>query len=478
MSLPIRSRLTLLYVGVLAVILVAFGAFLFLRLKSDLLGALDDSLSSRAAQISLGYQGQGQSEFQDVSDASLRGLAIGESAAQIISTSGGIEDSTGDPVSERSMISPTALARAGGGQRVRASVALGSDGEEFRVLAIALSHAPGSAVLVVATSLEEMTASVHRLLVLILAGIPIALLAAGLGGWLLAGRALQPMARMTREAEEIGADRPDERIEVPRTADELQRLARTLNAMLDRLQGAVETQRRFVADASHDLRTPLTVMLSELDVGLEVADLSAFSAREMLASNREEIQRMAHMVDDLLTLAAVDEGHLELVTAPIQLRELALHVVDELRPLAAAAGVHVRIQGAGVRLDGDRERLKQVLANLVDNAVRYSDRSADVRVSLWEVSGEVGFTVTDTGPGIPPAAIPHLFDRFFRVDPARSSTRRGSGLGLAICRDLVAAHGGRIWVESSEGRGSSFSVALPATQSGPLGLTALLSPSS
>ncbi len=462
MSLPIRSRLTLLYVGVLAVILAAFGTFLFLRLRTDLLRALDDSLSSRAAQISLGYRGPGQANFQDVSDSSLGGLAPGESAAQILSPSGTVQDSTGDPVAERALVGPASLSQVARRQRVRESVSLGSDSERFRVLAISLSGRPGSDVLVVATSLEEVDASVHRLLVLILAGIPLALLAAGLGGWLLAGRALRPVARMTGEAHAIGANRLEERIAVPTTADELQRLALTLNAMLDRLQGAVVRQRRFVADASHDLRTPLTVMLSEIDVGIDAARLTPEEARTLLLSNREEVERMARIVDDLLTLASLEDGHLQLVDAPIELRDLLVEVVDELRPLATAADIRVEVEGDAVQVAGDRERLKQVVANLVDNAVRYAGQSADVRASTWEASGEAGFTISDTGPGIPADAISHVFDRFFRVDAARSSAQSGSGLGLAICRDLVLAHGGRIWVESREGAGSSFWVALPA----------------
>jgi two-component system, OmpR family, sensor kinase len=231
--------------------------------------------------------------------------------------------------------------------------------------------------------------------------------------------------------------------------------------MLARLQEGIESQRRFVADASHDLRTPLTVMGSEIDVGLETPHLGEKEARDLLASNREEVERMSRMVDNLLTLASLDDGQLELILTPTDLQPLAHDVVDELRGFASTSGVQLSANGDPASVIGDPDRLKQVLSNLVENAVKYAGAGAGVQVSTWQRGGETGVTVSDTGPGIPAEAIPLLFDRFFRLDGSRSSARQGSGLGLAICSDIVSAHGGRIWVESAEGEGSSFSIALP-----------------
>ncbi len=462
MSLPIKVRLTVWYLTLLSVILAAFAAFLFLRLKNDLIDSVDRSLESRASQISLGYEGSDQSNFQDVSDASLRSLAPGETAAQRISPAGTVLDASGDPaVTDQPMIGVQAITAALEGHRIVASVTLGPDGEAFRVLAFRLPRPGGASVLVVASSLEDVGSSVHRLLVLFATGIPVALLLAGLGGWLIARKALRPVARMTAAAQEIRAGRLADRIATPSTADELQRLARTLNDMLGRLQEGVEGQRRFVADASHDLRTPLTVMASEIDVGLESSRLGEREARALLASNREEVERMARMVDNLLTLASIDDGQLELLRSPTELQALAHEVAEELQGLASTTGVRISASGDAVSVIADSERVKQVLTNLVENAVKYAGVGAQVRVSTWQRDGEAGFTVSDTGPGIPAEAVPHLFDRFFRVDTARSSARQGSGLGLAICSDIVDAHGGRIWVDSSEGDGSSFSIALP-----------------
>jgi two-component system, OmpR family, sensor kinase len=461
MNLPIKARLTVWYLTLLSVILVAFGAFLFFRLRTDLVHGVDQSLESRAAQITLGYQG-GDQNFQDVSDASLRNVASAETAAQRLSPAGTVLDATGDPaVTDQPMIDAQGIAAAVHGRSVLATVVLGSEGEPFRVLALRIPNVSQTSVLVVASSLEDVDSSIHRLLILFATGIPVALLLAVLGGWLIARKALQPVARMTAEAQQIRADRLEDRIAIPPTDDEIQRLARTLNDMLGRLQEGVESQRRFVADASHDMRTPLTVMASEIDVGLETHRLGEKGARELLVSNREQVEWMARMIDNLLTLASIEGGQLELLRSPTDLQALASEVIARLGSLVDTTGVQISANGGSAWVIGDPDRLSQVLTNLVENALKYAGAGAQVRLLTWQRDGEAGFTVSDTGPGIPPESVPHLFDRFFRVDAARSSARQGSGLGLAICREIVRAHGGRIWVDSPEGGGSSFSIAIP-----------------
>ena len=471
MRLSIRARLTLWYVLLLAVIVVAVGAFLLLRLRSDLVRAVDEGLSTRAAQIALGFSeqgggeassGPGGSQFQDVADSSLAGLPQAESGAQLLDSGGWLLESAGDAIAESPLIGPEAVARALAGTTIRETLSTGSDREPFRVLAIRLPGPGAPSVVVVATSLEETNRSIGRLAVLLLAAVPVALAAAAAGGWWLARAALRPVARMTKAASEIGAGTLDERIDVPAAADELQRLASTLNAMLGRLQAAVEQKRRFVGDASHELRSPLAVMRTELDVTLMDPSLPPV-AREALASADEEVTRMSRLVDDLLVLARIDEGGLPLLLGRIDLREVAENAVSSMRVLAGARGIELSLEGSPAPTEADAARIEQVIVNLVGNAVKFTGPSGKVGVEVWSDESGVGLTVRDTGPGIAPDLLPTIFDRFVRADRARSrADEGGSGLGLAICHEIVHAHGGRIWVESEPGRGSVFSFRIPS----------------
>ncbi len=201
-------------------------------------------------------------------------------------------------------------------------------------------------------------------------------------------------------------------------------------------------------------------MRSELDVALMDGGLPA-DAEAVLASSREEVERMSRLVEDLLTLARVDAGRLDLLRQPVALSELAASVARSLAPMAKANGVTIAVAGETHSVPGDRDRLEQVLMNLVQNAVSHSEPGSTVRIDVWESGQAAGATVKDEGPGIPTSAQPHVFERFYRIDTARSRNNGGSGLGLAICREIVQAHGGRIWLDHGQ-RGSAFSFTVPA----------------
>jgi two-component system OmpR family sensor kinase len=264
---------------------------------------------------------------------------------------------------------------------------------------------------------------------------------------------------MIGEADEIGIERLDDRIEVPQTSDEVQHLAVTLNSMLARLERGLEDKRRFVADASHELRTPLAVMRSELEVSLRSDDLTP-SARSALESAQEEVERMRAIVENLLTLARVDAGELQLFRSPEDFRAIVDSVTASASVIAHAHGVTLVAQGPAARVDADRTRIEQVLTNLLANAIRFSPAEGTVTAVTWIADGEAGCTITDEGPGVPQEVMPRVFERFVRADPSRAGDG-GSGLGLAICREIVKAHGGRIWLDTPPGGGSAFSFAIP-----------------
>jgi two-component system, OmpR family, sensor kinase len=457
--LPIRARLTAWYAALLAAIVVVLGTFIVLQLRSDLQTKTDRDLQRSAAQIDRAFTRDGVRDFFEES----RTLLPADGAAQILDSTGRVLHTFGGVAAAKAMVSPAGRAAALAGDRRAYTVTVGRDHAHYRALAL---RAGRSDLVVVGESLAHDEDAVERVLVLLLLAGPAALAATALGGWWLARKALVPVGRMTAKAEQIGIDRLDERLAVPRVDDEVGRLAVTLNAMLDRLEQGVRDKQRLIADASHDLRTPLAVMRAELDVSLRGDGLSP-DAREVLGSVREEVDRMTRTVGNLLTLAALDEDRLELLTTRVRLDEAIGAAARPLGPLAAAKGVRLSVAGEPVEARADPQRLHQALTNFIENAIKYSHPQQEVEVTSWRRDSEVGVTVTDHGPGIPADARTRVFDRFYRVDGARGREAGGSGLGLAICSEVAKAHGGRVWVDSEIGEGSAFSLALPAS-SGPV----------
>jgi heavy metal sensor kinase len=457
LSAPIRVRLTLLYVVVLAAIIAGLTTFVVTRLRSDLTAERDRTLRDAAGQIAPAYRAEGRPEFRDTTRTVLPGGHGRPAGGQILDPAGRVLVSEGGPLMAAPLIGARARARALGGATV-----IGSRPEpHLRVVAVPAQRRGRRQVLVVAESLRDVDDSVHRVLVLLLLGGTGALALVALGGWWIARRALRPVDRITSRAEAIGVDDLSQRIAVPRVEDELAHLARTLNAMLDRLEEGVRARERLIADASHELRAPLASMRAELDVTLAHEDLDD-PARAALELARDDAVRLSRIVDNLLTLARVDEGRLELLVAPHDLRDLAERAARGLRAAAAARGIAIALDGEEVVVQGDGERLEQVLANLLDNAVRHSPVGGTVRVAIQAEGAATHVVVADDGPGIPPEARERVFERFSRQDPSRP--RGGAGLGLAICREIVHAHGGRIWIDARPTPGTEVHLALPVTR--------------
>jgi two-component system OmpR family sensor kinase len=453
---PIRARMTAWYVVLLAVVVAAVGAFLVVRLRSDLTAAVDRGLRPAAAQIADGYRAEGAPEAVDVAGSVLTGE---RPAAQILDASGRVAVSFGDPVSRAPMLTGAEAAAVLRGGEVTRTVELGPGRQRFRLVARPTVRRGRRQLAVAVESMATVDRSVRRVLVLLVVAGPAALLATALGGWLLARRALRPIDRMTARAAAIDLDRIEDRLAVPRTGDEVAHLATTLNAMLDRIEHGVEEQHRLVADASHELRTPLAAMRAEIDVSLRADQLDP-AARRVLESAREEVDGMTRTVDDLLVLASLDEGRLELLVAPLDLHDVVARAVGSLRPLARSRGVSLRVDGPEAIAVGDADRLEHAVRNLIENAIKFSPEGGEVVVTTWLADREVGVTVRDQGPGVAPDVRERIFDRFFRADPARSRSTGGGGLGLAISREIAIAHAGRVWVDDAGARGSAFSLAL------------------
>ena len=459
MNAPIRVRLTFLYVLVLAVIIAALTAFVVTRLRSDLTAELDRNLHDAAAQIAPAYRAEGAQEFHDTTSTVLPTTGTEPAGAQLLDQSGRVVQAEGEPLISKPLIDDRERATEFGGGSVTVSRRLGPQNQHLRIVAAPAERRGRHQVLVVAESLHEVDAAAHRALVLLLVGGGAALALVAVGGWWIARRALRPVDRMTTRAETIGIDDLSQRIAVPRVNDELAHLASTLNAMLDRLQHGVEARERLIADASHELRAPLAAMRAELDVTLAQNNLDG-PALTALERARDDATRLARIVDNLLTLARVDEGRLELLIAPHDLTDVAHRAVRAQRVAAAERGIHLAVAGDEVVADVDGDRFEQVFANLLDNAIRHSPDGGEVRLEIRGTDAETHITVSDDGPGIPPEARTRVFERFSRQDPARP--RGGAGLGLAICEEIVNAHGGRIWIGEHPSHGATIHILLPA----------------
>ena len=458
MKLPIRLRMTLWYAALLTAVIVALGAYLVVRLRADIVSGVDGNLRPAAAQIAHDYRLEGIPEFVDSSGTVLHGE---RAASQLLSPGGRVVAIDGDPVSLRAMLAPADLARVIGGGIVARTRALDPGAAPFRVVARPVNREGQRAAVVVAQSLGPMQAATQRVVVLLALAIPVALLATATAGWWLARRSMRPITRITQTATAIGAGSLGERVQDPRTRDEVADLADAFNTMLDRIEHAVLGQRRLVADASHELRTPLAAMRSEIDVSLRLDDLPP-AAAAVLASAREEVDRMSRTVEDMLTLAAADEG-MSLITAePVDLGEVAAAVVDGLRGWAAERDVRIELDVHDpAPIMGDPEQLRRAVRNLVENAIRYTPARGTVTVACTAHGATAAIEVRDEGPGIPRELRDRIFERFFRADPSRGRATGGSGLGLAITRHIAEAHGGRVGVRPLS-RGSAFRLSVPA----------------
>jgi signal transduction histidine kinase len=311
-------------------------------------------------------------------------------------------------------------------------------------------------------SIQATAEALAQLRNLLLVLLPVLLACATAGGYLLVSRALRDVDRIAQTAAQISVQNHMLRLPVVRSGDALERLSKSLNMMLSRLSESVMQSRRFVADASHELRTPLTVIKLELNELAAMSHLDSGELHDRVGSVLEEVARLEQLVAGLLVISRLDAGENNGIWIDVDLAEVAASVAEQMRLLAEENGVEIDLAGlAPATVNGDPARLKQIIVNLLDNALRYTPRGG--RVTLRTATDPLGsiLEVSDTGIGIPPAALPHVFDRFFRVDTARGREQGGGGLGLSIVRSICLLYGATIDVRSTPGEGTSFVMHFP-----------------
>jgi len=421
----IRARLTLWHAGALTVVICVFAVGVFLFVRASLYRSLDGQIHEDLATIEKVYR----EETGDLGELALR-------------TSTHFEVTEGSTVVYRTAGWPP----TGAGPFRHGTL---SD-SAHRVIA----------------ARDEMPVrrTLWTLGVIMATAIPCAVGLSLIGGYLLAGRVLAPVGAMADRARRITAESLDARLPGSNSADEFGRLASVFNETLARLDTAFEQLRRFTADASHELRTPLTAIRSVGEVALQ-RSLRTEDYREVIGSMLEEVDRLARLVENLLLLTRAEAGRIPMTHASVDLRELVGGAADSLRVLAEEKNQELTLQlGAAVAVDCDATVLRQGIINLLHNAIKFTPPKGVIRVATTSTTGgEAVVEVEDSGPGIPPADQPRVFERFYRVDLARSRDTGGTGLGLAIARWAVEANGGRIELESVAGHGALFRVVLPSS---------------
>lgn len=420
----VRLRLTLWHAGVLTLVVCAFAAGIFGFVRARLYAALDRQIEDDLATIEKVYR----EETGDLGELAHRmGIAH-------------FEVMEGSTVVYRTLGWPP------------------SGPAPYRVRALSDS----SHHIVAARDETAVRQTLWALGIILAAGIPCAVALAIGGGYFLAGRMLAPVATMAQTARTISAESLSARLRVENEQDEFGQLARVFNETLARLEAAFEELRRFTADASHELRTPLAAMRSVGEVALQ-RSLSAPAYREVIGSMLEEVGRLTHLVESLLTLTRGDSGRIQPAFEMVSLNSLVGIVADNLKVLAEEKEQTLTIEaGSPVSVRCDPAILRQGLVNLLDNAIKYTPRAGAIRLAVSQPrSGEVAIEVQDSGPGIAAAHQGRIFERFYRVDDARSRDHGGAGLGLATVRWAVEANGGRVELESEQGNGALFRIVLP-----------------
>lgn len=458
----LRARLIILYSVILMLILFIFSTILFMYFQQNLKKNLDEDILSHIMAIEHSVEETGGhidlSEIQEIDQYQLSSIPkfiqIMTPQKQTLVKSSNLGDFSLMPSSE-------SWQRILENHVVFANVPF-PEGGMIRYAAVPIYWGKQlKFIVVVGLPMDSILRPVKKLFITILVLIPFTLIITWFGGWLFANRALRPLQQITKTAKTISANKLNQQLRIQNAGKEIQELIDVFNQMILRLHDSFHQIRRFTADASHELRTPLTVVKGESEIALR-QDRTLEEYRETLQRILDEANYMTKIVENLLTLSRIDAGQLSLNFKPIDLTKLVQGTAKKLELLVKDKDILLELKSCGsVFVRGDSERLEQVIQNLLDNSIKYTDPGGKIVLDITTKNSFVLFTISDTGIGIPESEVPYIFDRFYRVDKARSRKIGGSGLGLSIVQWIVAAHNGIIEVDSKLKEGTVVRVKLP-----------------
>ena len=479
----LRFKLTLWYVLILGILLISFSGFLYFTLSKSLYRDVDEKLRSLAELIASEFASPlskfGFGNVDQALETSLNLRPIGK-FIQVLDQSGNIGRKSDNLRNVQLPISLNALKNATKGSiTFETNRSIGNT--PLRIITFpVIENDHVTKIVQIASSLEEVEDALSTLFLILIIAVPLALMIAILGGQFLAHKALKPVDNITQTARVITSQNLNQRIAPLKVKDEISRLIETFNEMISRLDQSFRQVKQFSSDASHELKTPLTILKGEVEVTLR-KERSLQEYQQTLKSNLEEINRMSQIVEDLLLLSRADVGEIGLNQEDINLSEIFNEVVTQMDMLATSKRLRLFASNhhQDIHMFGDALRIRELFINLIENGIKYTEQGGAIRVALSKeydplgrnssggTEGEkeefVKIVVSDTGIGIAKEDQERIFNRFFRVDKARSREEGGSGLGLSICKWIVEAHQGEIRVESELGKGSSFIVKLPLT---------------
>jgi two-component system OmpR family sensor kinase len=460
----VRARLTLWYVSLLAAILLVVLGMTYVLLARSMYLRIDDGLQV-LIQIAATSLANDLAEGQQVDDAARSTASELASRSFLVAIYDGGGRLLGEAGREDDIAIPLPpLADIPSEEPGLITIVEADDLDDRHRLAVRRVTVPPGVeyVVVVGSSLEPTDEELESLRGILSYVVPLSLVIAGLGGWFLARRSLSPVVAMADRARQIGVSSLSARLPVANPRDELGTLAETFNELLSRLESSVEQQRQFMADASHELRTPVTIARTAASVTLQQPTRSEAEYRETIEIIEQEMIRLSRIVDDLFTLTRADAGTYPVRKMPMYLDELVDDVVRAARVVASTRNVEIVAECIHpAPYDGDEDLVRRLILNVLDNAIRYSPAGSAVRVALDRSGSAYAISITDQGPGIATEAQARIFERFYRVDAARSRDG-GAGLGLALARWIAHAHDGDIALAASSRLGSTFVITLPS----------------